>query len=297
MTLTVYHVDPNPDTVIRLQNPKGKFADWDGYLHELAWDLQGDKEEYKPHNHESAVVSSVTIPKTPGWKEIARKARKKMRLAAWGKRRYDGVGVQDPHLRIPKSGTAEERKQANQVEQFDGEYTEYHVSSRHLSLASPVFKHMLSGGWKEGTRDEADQFYHLSAADWDPEAFLILMYIFHTRNRDVPRTIDLEMLAKMAVLIDYYECSEAVEVFSGTWVRELSEAVPTTCCREVILWLCVATVFRMPRVYRKATQVALRYSTEELPTFELPIRSTTIGICPAVLGCAKADEYQMQSKR
>jgi hypothetical protein len=55
----------------------------------------------------------------------------------------------------------------------------------------------------------------------------------------------LEMLAKTAVLVDCYECSEAIELFFTMWIADLrnNSAVPSTYCRELVLWIWIAWVF------------------------------------------------------
>lgn len=91
----------------------------------------------------------------------------------------------------------------------------YRVSSRHLVLASPWFKRALSEeGWSEFSRNPEDSLFHVKAADWNEEALLILLNILDLRNGKVPRAVSLEMLGKIAVLVDYYECGEALEVFT-----------------------------------------------------------------------------------
>jgi hypothetical protein len=47
----------------------------------------------------------------------------------------------------------------------------------------------------------------------DNETFAILMNIFHLRNHKVPRTIKLETVAKVTILVDYFERGESVKVF------------------------------------------------------------------------------------
>lgn len=39
---------------------------------------------------------------------------------------------------------------------------------------------------------------------------LILMNIIQGRNRSVPEIINLEMLARLAILVDYYDCHEVL---------------------------------------------------------------------------------------
>jgi hypothetical protein len=150
----------------------------------------------------------------------------------------------------------------------------YRVSSRHLTLESPRFDSMLSGAqWKEGVRNEVDGLYHITAEDWDVEALLILLDVLHHRNRQIPRTISLELLAKLAVLIDYYECAEALELFTEKWVEHLkaSSPVPWHFCRDLLLWMCIAWVLRLPDEFSQTTTVAFRRDNEDFPTLGLPI--------------------------
>jgi hypothetical protein len=151
----------------------------------------------------------------------------------------------------------------------------YHVSAKHLRLASTRFESALSAGnWKEGIPDETDGLYHISAEDWDESAFLILLNALHLRTRQVPRTLSLEMLAKIAVLVDYYGCAEAVELWTEKWIEHLrdSSPIPSTYCRDLILWMCVAWVFRLPNEFAEATAIAMKRSRqEELSTLRLPL--------------------------
>lgn len=150
----------------------------------------------------------------------------------------------------------------------------YYVSRRHLTSASPTFERMLSGmNWKEGIRDENDGLYHVTTMDWDSEALLYVFQILHHCNRQVPRTISLEMLAKIAVLIDFYKCAEALESFTERWVEHLQIAspVPSYFCRDTMIWMCIAWVLRLPQEFAQTTTVAIRRDDQELPTLGLPI--------------------------
>jgi hypothetical protein len=151
------------------------------------------------------------------------------------------------------------------------------VSSRHLTLASPYFATALNGPWREAAPASADLSRQIFAYDWDPQALLILMHIIHGRNRQVPRRIDLELLAKMAVLVDYYECYEAVELFVELWLQELKGEIPKQVCRELILWLCVSWVFGDADVFTSVTSIAVRYSQGPLETLGLPIPESVVG--------------------
>ncbi|KAI0383036.1 hypothetical protein F5Y04DRAFT_251680 [Hypomontagnella monticulosa] len=147
----------------------------------------------------------------------------------------------------------------------------YLVSSRHLILASKYFKTTLQGPWKEATSTDADGRHTIHAHDWDPSALLVLMHILHNRPNSVPREIDLEEFAKLAVLVDYYRCHEVVSIYADIWKSKLSVCVPTKCNREFILWLVVALVFQFKDTLKHMQEVALLHSVEQIPTLGLPI--------------------------
>jgi hypothetical protein len=86
------------------------------------------------------------------------------------------------------------------------------VSSKHLILASPVFKVMLQDCFKEGQTLRSGGFLDLLLPDDDPAAFCILLDIIHGRNRKVPREIDMGLLAGITILVDKYQLQEVVEI-------------------------------------------------------------------------------------
>ncbi|KAG5962473.1 hypothetical protein E4U57_006971 [Claviceps arundinis] len=74
---------------------------------------------------------------------------------------------------------------------------QFQLSSRHLALASPVFRTMLNGSWKESAPSSersngstktlsrlqsglnGQVLYEMAATEWDAEDFLLLMNIVH----------------------------------------------------------------------------------------------------------------------
>ncbi|KAI1100523.1 hypothetical protein F4804DRAFT_318776 [Jackrogersella minutella] len=151
--------------------------------------------------------------------------------------------------------------------------SEFLLSSRHLVLASDYFKRILKGPWKEGISAPSDGRRHVDAEDWDEDAMLILMQVIHGRNEKVPRSITLEMLGKIAVLVDYYQCHEAIMIWSDIWTNGYDVSLPATCesDKERILWILVAAVFGKETLFQIATKVALEHCSEPLPTLGLPI--------------------------
>ncbi|KAK4464678.1 hypothetical protein QBC42DRAFT_263059 [Cladorrhinum samala] len=137
------------------------------------------------------------------------------------------------------------------------------VSSRHLTLASPMIKAMLSNssGWSEAQKDGAG-LYQIEAEGWDETAFTIVLDVLHCRYRKVPQTVELEMLAKIAVVVDYYQVHEAMVLASRTWLGSLkaAELQPTNLNRELCLWLTVASVFTEAEMFKSLTRVAMMQS-------------------------------------
>ncbi|KAH8702859.1 hypothetical protein GQ44DRAFT_631114, partial [Phaeosphaeriaceae sp. PMI808] len=152
----------------------------------------------------------------------------------------------------------------------------YLVSSRHLVLASPWFRRTLTRGeFIEALKDPSDGRYHIQANDWDEEALLILLNVFHVRTRQVPATVSLEMLAKIAVLVDYYELesAEVMERDARDWIAHVrrSVAIPSSYCRDLMLWICISRVFHMSEEFEKVTAVAIKGSKGWIQTLDLPI--------------------------
>lgn len=120
------------------------------------------------------------------------------------------------------------------------------VSSKHLALAFPYFNGMLMGRWLESARC-ADGLRHVLLNEdegFDPDALMISMDIIHGKNKKVPRAVDLDMLAKISVLVDYFQCDESLEVWIQLWIKELVKSFPTSFNRDLVLWILVCSIFK-----------------------------------------------------
>ena len=73
------------------------------------------------------------------------------------------------------------------------------VSSTHLALASAYFKRNFKSGMSESITLRSEGFMEFRMEDEDPEVMLIIMNIIHGRFRQVPRSVDLDMLTKIAI--------------------------------------------------------------------------------------------------
>jgi hypothetical protein len=132
------------------------------------------------------------------------------------------------------------------------------ISSKHMILASSVFKAMLQGDFSEGLKLRATGELELPLPDDDPDAFVILLNIIHGHNRKVPRLVDLSLLIRIAILVDKYQMLERVEIFSDMWIDELQgskNGIPKSLTPDVLSWLSISWVFNKADPFRQLTRI------------------------------------------
>lgn len=170
----------------------------------------------------------------------------------------------------------------------------FRLSSKHLKSASPVFKTMLDGKWKESTLT-SDSYYTLDASDWDTEALQIIMDIIHGRSRRVPRSVTLELLAKVAVLVDYYQCHDTVKFFSDTWIENLQtwKHRSPQLWRDLILRLCISHVFNQAPTIHEILHFVVREARGPLQTLDLPLPGRMIGMFIYEENNLAANDYRL----
>ena len=145
------------------------------------------------------------------------------------------------------------------------------VSSKHLTLASPIFKAMLQPKFKEGLQLHSHGYAELPLPDDNSAALLILLNLIHGQFRKVPRKIDLWMLAELAVLVDKYELLETTEMLLDYWLPHLRCTIPLVLNDDLLPWICISRVFRKPDIFEKVTKVAQLESEGLLEVSEWPI--------------------------
>ncbi|KAI1637055.1 hypothetical protein F4809DRAFT_606854 [Biscogniauxia mediterranea] len=154
------------------------------------------------------------------------------------------------------------------------------ASSSHLALASQRFGRMLKNAWPDlAVIHEEDGLRHWETEAVDLAAFEIVMDVIHGHNRRVPRAVDLEMLAKVAVIVDDLQCREAVEIFVDMWLSKLEESAPPrglSYSRDLVLWIFIASVFSHDEIFRSCTYTAVMETTGPISSLELPIRGKII---------------------
>ncbi|RKL06837.1 hypothetical protein BFJ70_g16973 [Fusarium oxysporum] len=68
------------------------------------------------------------------------------------------------------------------------------------------------------------------------------------------------MLAKLAIIMDYYDCHESIELHVEIWLENLKSELPTVYGRDYILYMLISWVFTHSDIFQKMTRLALRHS-------------------------------------
>lgn len=243
-----HELDPEGDTILTLRNPNAPFADWEA------------REKWP-----TEVVEST------GPKDLEDNGPEAVLV------------VEPPEPTDPTEPRDDEPADVEEDVQAEPEEIRMKLSSKHLILASPYFRKMLCSEWKESaaTADGRER-YAVGAEDWDESALVMLMEIIHGRTRNIPRQVGLETLAKIAVLVDYYRCHEAVAFFADVWISSLYEAQeaatsPRKCDRNLTLWLTVLSVFSSRDKLRIMMKIAVEHGRMPIHTLGLPIPGTLVG--------------------
>ncbi|KAF8865160.1 hypothetical protein BDZ45DRAFT_581276 [Acephala macrosclerotiorum] len=154
------------------------------------------------------------------------------------------------------------------------------VSSKHLVLASPVFKAMFRSGFQECQILQSQGRVEVDLPDDDPAAFQILLNVIHGHVRKVPDEVNLETMTKLSILVDKYQVHEVVELYVRHWMPKLRESLPTSFTPNILPWISISWVFRLREDFKTVTRIAERESSSDLgknSDVALPIPTTVLG--------------------
>ncbi|KAM0550272.1 hypothetical protein ACHAPJ_008942 [Fusarium lateritium] len=157
------------------------------------------------------------------------------------------------------------------------EFIEKHFicSKKHLTLASRRASKLFSSAFKEASKQD-DGLYHWNFGDvFDAEAFELALKIIHGRTRGVPQAPELHILAKIASIVDDLECHDAISFFSERWLTtyDLFCTLPQRIDETLAQFILISFVFSNRKLFYNSTEKAIRFSSEGMPTFDLPIRA------------------------
>ena len=102
------------------------------------------------------------------------------------------------------------------------------VSSKVLSLASPVFATMLKPQFKEGNSLISGTSCEIPLPEDDPEAMTLLCNCLHFRVDQIPKNVGFPTLKALAIICDKYDSTRAISPWSTIWLQKWE----TSACEE-----------------------------------------------------------------
>jgi hypothetical protein len=281
--IVLHECDPNGDIILHIRRPYTPFAVWDDSFELAAIEQDANHVDDEPRPAENELFSHPVVALIDDEPESA---EDHLPLAIDAPIMDEPAPINDgpapadagdevvsddeaPLEDAPEPPSAEDHPSTKTDDEPPG--MEIRVSSCHLILASSHFRRMLKGDWKEANSLQLNGCLRIEETDWDGDALRIVMDIIHGQFRRVPKAISLEVLAKIAVLVDYYECLEVVEVFSSNWIKSLKHTIPATYSRNTILWMWISWVFHQPDLFRSTTIITTKNCRGAVQTIGLPI--------------------------
>ncbi|KAI6774804.1 hypothetical protein HG530_001562 [Fusarium avenaceum] len=150
-------------------------------------------------------------------------------------------------------------------------------SKKHLTFASPRAAKIFSSSFKEATKQD-DGFHHWKFDEtFDDRAFDLVLKIIHGKTREVPQSIDLDLLVAVATVVDDLQCHEALNYYGRGWISSFYGTFGATLLKEMnktlVQHVFVSFVFEHEGLFQHSTKAAIRFNNGAVPTFELPIRA------------------------
>lgn len=160
-------------------------------------------------------------------------------------------------------------------EQMDKRVFSIQVSAKHMMFASSFFKNCLTGAWKESKTYQQKGLVEVPAEGRDSEALLNIIRAMHRQYSLIPKKVTLEMLAKIAVISNYYDCKYVLYIITDIWFSSLDQNI--TSSRDLVLWLWVSWFFKHPTQFKEASSTALSWSEGSIDVRGLPGPNQVIG--------------------
>jgi hypothetical protein len=260
-------IDPDGEVLIHLRHANAPFAPLDqGMAFEtLALVIEVTKACIPHIDTEAAEAALVEARKDPTPRKGGNKKKKKNRKLS---------NAQPVEAAV--DGTVGDEEEQQTETRFC-----IRVSAKHLTLASPVFKKQLTGSWKESVAYQDNGSVEITTEGWDIDAFLLLLRIMHCQFHQIPKHLPLEMLAKVTILVDYYDCAEVMKFFTHMWLSSFEESQETPdrtarYSRDLILSLWIAWFYVTPGLFNDLTSTAMSQSNQEITNLGLPIPEPVI---------------------
>lgn len=123
------------------------------------------------------------------------------------------------------------------------------VTSKTLTLASPVFNKMLNSSFKEGIAKTTEGKVAIPLPEDDSEAMTIICRALHNMNHLVPEQLSSTLLEEIAVLCNKYDCARALMAHGNVWIRNGLDSSPNSNDLDRLLF--AACVLDIPAAFAR----------------------------------------------
>lgn len=135
------------------------------------------------------------------------------------------------------------------------------VSSKVLSLASPVFTAMFKLHFKEDVR--FNFLEPIPLPEDGPNAFILFCNVLRYRSDQIPQNPDILCLENLAVICDKYHCTRPFAVYSNFWIQNLAGDASATDLYKLLL---VAYILDLPDSFSMISWRILRIQGDRFAT-------------------------------
>ncbi|RDW64497.1 uncharacterized protein DSM5745_09908 [Aspergillus mulundensis] len=166
------------------------------------------------------------------------------------------------------------------------------VSAKDLKYCSPFFRNALDNNWKEAVEYRKNGSVELTTEGWDLETFGLLMRLFHWKRTygaedpllilrpSLPHTdTQIEPMAKLVVLADYYQCLALIKSFYAVEPEkvvtvDLDADGPEQRIQK--MYLFVAWAFNWPTYFRAFSWNIMHTANGPITALGLPLPAEII---------------------
>ena len=174
------------------------------------------------------------------------------------------------------------------------------VSSKVLTLASPVFEAMFNSRFKEGlSHYPTSGKPPIPLPDDNAEAVTILCNAIHYRTNEVPNKLASACLENLAIICDKYDCTSALAPWSAMW---LQAEIESNAAKNLNKLLSAAYVLDIPDAFSRISWeillaqagpfVSLSGVTDHSLVF-----GNILGMLRKAYGIFETDKFQRSSRR
>ena len=133
----------------------------------------------------------------------------------------------------------------------------FRVSSKHLTLASPVFDPLVRVQFREAAALSKSGPVKIHLPDDDPDGMLYLLKAVHGKFRQMTGEMTPRFLMQIVLLADKYELHESIEPFADKWFKAVKHTMPTVMHPDLMHWIALCRELNRPEEFKKLTCIAL----------------------------------------